>query len=388
MYYKIINRKKKLVTIAADIIGYALWTPINFFKLKKRQIPHKDIKEVLVVRTAYIGDVVMTLPILKPLKELYPDARITFLTGSGAAEVLLNNPYIDEVLVYDAFWFYPRPAGQALKEYLGFVKALRGRRYDLVIEARGDIRDIALIAYPGKSRYRLSYAVGGGGYLLTHVVPYPGLKHKVEYHMDMVRHLGCKTEVADWDVYLTKDEQGRVNEIMERHGIREPFIAVHPGSRLPLKRWPAGRYGSVCDRLMEESGMPVVVFGSTSEKPVVEEMTAGMRHKPISLAGEVGLREMAGIISRAALFICNDSAPMHIAAAMKTPTAAIFGPSKSVETGPYGKMHRVVEKVFPCRVTCDENSCSYSRFNACMGDITVEDVMCAASELLKVKRTR
>ena len=260
---------------------------------------------------------------------------------------------------------------------------MRTRTFDLVIEARADIRDILLLAWPLKARYRLSYDVGGGGYLLTHVVPYPGLKHKVEYHLDLVRYLGYRGNGLEWGIYLSDQEQQRVSAIMAEQGIGKPFIAVHPGSRLLLKRWPVQRYGALCDGLMEKYGMPVVVFGAGSEKALVAEMASCMKRKPVTLAGALSLREMAGVLARAALFICNDSAPMHLAAAMKTPTVAIFGPSKSVETRPYGEGHRVVEKEFPCRFACDENSCRYERYNACMEDLSVDDVFHAAEELLR-----
>ena len=87
---------------------------------KRRNKPLSAITEILVIRTAYIGDVIMTLPILKPLKALYPDAKITFLTSSSARDVLLNNPYIDAILTYDAFWFYPRNFRAAVKDYFKF----------------------------------------------------------------------------------------------------------------------------------------------------------------------------------------------------------------------------------------------------------------------------
>lgn len=376
--YKIINRKKLVATMAIDLVGSVLFGIPRLFR-KDGSIPAEGIKTILVIRTAYIGDVVMTLPILKPLRELYPRARISFLTAPGAVDVLKNNPYVDEIIPFSPFWFYRSSMG----EYRAFMKTIRKRSFDLVIEARADIRDILLLAWPLKARYRLSYDIGGGGYLLTHTVPYPGLRHKVEYHLDLVRNLGHRGNELEWGVYLTDEEQQRVHAIMEERGLRRPFIAVHPGSRLPLKRWPAKRYGMLCDRLMEKYGMPAVVFGAASEKTTVDAMTASMKKHPVSLAGEVNLREMAGILSRASLFLCNDSAPMHLAAAMKTPTLAIFGPSKSIETGPYGDGHRVVEKDFPCRRRCDENSCDHERYNACMEDIAVHDVFDAAAEMLR-----
>jgi len=99
-----------------------------------------------------------------------------------------------------------------------------------------------------------------------------------------------------------------------------------------------------------------------------------MKNRPVVLSGKTTIRQLSGVIARAELLICNDSAPMHMAAAMRTRTVAIFGPSKSVETGPFGEKHLVVEKACVCRYTCDESHCMNSRFHSCMEMINVGDV--------------
>lgn len=376
--YTIVNKKKLAATVAADLIGYLLFGLPKILR-KNSGIRPDRIKEILVIRTAYIGDVVMTLPLLKPLKELYPGARISFLTASRAADVVRNNPFVDEVITYDPFWFYPT----AKKAYPEFIRRMRKRRFDLVIEARADIRDILLLAWPLKAKYLVSYDVGGGGYLLTHTVPFRGIGHKVEYHLDIARYLGYQGGDLEWGIYLTGDERTKVRAVMESHGISRPFLAIHPGTRLELKRWSAERYAEAADALAERHRMPVVLFGAGNEKAVVEAVASAMRTKPIVLCGELSLREMGGILAEAALFICNDSAPMHIAASMGTPTVALFGPSRSKETGPYGPSYRVVEKEFSCRDRCDTNSCRHGRYNACLTDITARDVLDAAEALLR-----
>lgn len=384
MYYKIINRKKKVITIIADFLGYAIWASINIFS-NKRDISPTDIKEILVIRNSYIGDVIMTLPILKPLKELYPNARITFLTNSKAAELLENNPCIDEILVYDAFWFYPKTIAQSLKMYLEFLKILRRRYYDLVIEARADLRDIALLAYLSKSKYRVSYNVGGGGYLLTHVVPFEEIKHKMEYHLDIVRFLGCESNPVDWSIYLKPEEKNSGRMLLLKEGVGESdfIVGIHPGGRLGLKCWFDHGYAQVADWIATRTGAKIVFTGSEGERALIENIRVKMGNPAINLSGKINLRLLASLIERFNLFICNDSAPLHIASVMKTPTVAIFGPSKSKETGPYGNLHRVVEKNFPCRYQCDENSCHHERFHACMKDITAEDILEAVASLIE-----
>ncbi|MBI5740232.1 MAG: glycosyltransferase family 9 protein [Nitrospirae bacterium] len=382
--YKIINKKKLLATLAVDIAGNIVFSPKLLFK-RRGEIRPGEVMNILIIRTAYIGDVIMTLPVLKPLRERFPNARITFLTGIKSAEVISNNPYVDEVLTYDAFWFYGKKGKKVMPEYLHFLKHLRAKMYDLVIEARADIRDILMLVYPSRSRYKVSYNVGGGGYLLTHTVPYRELKHKVEYHLDMARYLGCNDGPVEWSIYLTPVEEKKAGDILGKLGVPSdrPLVAMHPGARLQLKCWSAKGFAVVADRLIEESGANIIFTGSPDEVDLVKRIEKIMRNRPVVLAGETTIREMASILKKCDLFICNDSSPLHIASAMKTPTVAIFGPSKSRETGPYGNTHRVVEKDFPCRYDCDESTCRHTMHNECMTAIGPDDVINAAMEIMQ-----
>jgi len=369
MKYKIINRKKLFATIFFDIIGYITFLPAIMLREKKEEIDD-NIKEILIIRTAYIGDIIMALPILKPLKEKFPKARISFLASKEGGELLKGNPYIDRIFHLNPFWFY----NSSVKEYMQFIKRIRLESFDLIIEARGDIRELLFIVFPLKSRFKLSYAFGGGAYLLTHIVPFRKIKHRIEYHLDLIRHFGCPTSRIEWGLYLSGDEKRTVEEILKKNGINRPFISVHPGSRLPLKQWPSEQCAILYDKIIEELNISLVILGAKQEKRLVEDIVRRMKNKPVVLAGHLSLREVSGILSKTTIFVCNDSAPMHIASAMKTPTVGIFGPSKSIETGPYGNNCRVVEKMFPCRYTCDESVCRHKIHNDCMKSITVDDV--------------
>lgn len=380
--YKIINKKKLFATVCADIIGTLLFLPKVLGRRRAGEVAPEDIKNILVIRTAYIGDVVMTLPLLQPLKKRFPNARLTFLTAPGSVPVLENNPYVDEVISYAPFWFYPTPKGN----YWPFRKQLKKRAFDLVIEARADIRELLLLVLPIKAKYKVSYGVGGGSYLLSHVVPYVKLKHKVDYHLDIARYLGGEIGDIEWGIYTSQAEEDAVELLLKNKDLQAPFFAAHPGSRLELKRWGAEKCAALYDRLIVEYKVPLVIFGTEQEADLVDAIRAKMSQPSINLTGQVNLRIMAAIIGKSAIFICNDSAPMHIAAAMKTPTVAIFGPSKSKETGPYGTQCQVVEKDFPCRFTCDENSCNHQRYNACLEDIDPADVVAAVHRLLPLSK--
>ena len=381
--YRIINKKKLYATIAADFIGNAIFLPRLLFK-KREEIWPEEIREILIIRTAYIGDVVMALPLLQPVREMFTNAKISFLTSAKVKEVVENNPYVDEIITYDPFWFYD----SRKKGYIDFIKDLRKRSFDLVIETRGDIREIMFLVFPLKARHKVSHNVGGGGCFLSHVVPYNGTVHRVDYHLNIARSLGCKTfDNIEWGIYLTEDEKKRVKEVLKEEGVSpdKPMIALHPGSRKELKCWFPEGYAAVADFVASELGVSVLLTGAPDEVPLVERVKGLMENRSVILAGKTTLRELAGVISHCSLFICNDSAPMHIAAAMKTPTIAIFGPSKSIETGPYGKGHTVIEKDFPCRYRCDEDVCLYKNYNQCIKDISVDDVISAVKKVMLSK---
>jgi ADP-heptose:LPS heptosyltransferase len=266
---------------------------------------------------------------------------------------------------------------------LQFLKRIRSEKFDLVIEARGDIRELLFIVSLLRARFKLSYGFGGGGYLLTHVVPFRQIKHRIEYHLDLVRFLGCSTEDIEWGVYLNNDEKRKIRENLKNNNLLKPFISAHPGARLPLKQWQSEKCAVLYERIIEEYKIPLIILGAKQEKELVDNIVRRMKYKPVVLAGSLNLRELAGILSKTNLFICNDSAPMHIAAAMKTPTVAIFGPSKSQETKPYGNVYRVVEKDFPCRFSCDEKVCHHEVYNECMKTITVDDVFNSVKTLIE-----
>ena len=379
--YKIVNRKKLAVTIAVDCVGKILFLPMRLLR-RARPIEAQAVRRILVIRTAYLGDVMMTVPLLKPLRERFANAKISFLTSLAAAPLLEGNPYVDEVIQYNPSWFYGKTGSVS---YLQVLRDLRRRSFDLVIETRADIRELIAFVAPLKARYKVSYDVGGGGYLLSHVVPYPGLKHKVDYHLDIARYLGCSLDdELDYGIRMTEEDDLRIKSVLQSHNICGPYICVHPGGRLPLKRWGEENCVALYDRLIQETGMPLVILGSKDEQGLVSRIGESMSNSPCSLAGELSLRELAGTLAGATAFVCNDSGPMHIAAAMGTPTVAIFGPSKSFETSPYRQGHRVVEEAFECRYTCDEGRCRSRDFHACMRSVAVDKVFEAVKAVLLV----
>ena len=375
MQYRIINGRKRLATRLVD-------TALGFLFLPRRlrryaAIDPESVREILIVRVAYVGDVIMTLPLLKPLRDRFPSARITFLTSSSAACVFENNPYVDRVLTLDPFWFYPTGFG----DYFSVIRELRRERFDLAIDARADIRNILFVLLPSRAKRRISYAAGGGGAALTDVVPYAGSTHRVDFHLTIARHLGCTVGSLDWGFNLTDEERSTVDRLLAGNGVGAGFVAIHPGSRVLLKRWDEQRWAALCRELTARGGLEPVVLCGPGERGAADLLAE--RGGGLTVLEPASIRELAGIVQRAGLLVCPDSAPMHVAACVGTGVVAIFGPSKSRETGPYGEGHEVVEKPFECRAGCDETTCSNPDHQACMKAIGVDDVLDAIAGTMR-----
>ena len=339
-----------------------------------------DIHRILVIRLAYIGDVVMTLPVIEPLRVRFPDAKIDFLTSTYAAPLVRYHPHINDVIPFDARWFYPGSTHKTRD----LVKTLRDRRYHLGIDFRGDIRNIYHCLHRPRIPRIMSYNSGGGGRLLTHPVPWNKLKHKIEFHLDILRFYTIPAETTCPEIHVPEDT---LNSIRERYpeifDETLKWIGIHPGARLPLKRWPGSCFATLIRSIRENSAAKTVLFGTGGEKAFTDRIK--MEVEPdLDLSEKLNILEFAAVASRLDCIVCNDSAPMHIAAATGTKVVALFGPSRSVETAPCGDGHAILETQCDFKNMCDESNCIAPGKNGCMQQISVGDVVAKLEKILSV----
>ncbi len=372
IHYKIINNKKRFLVHTADtLLNTAAYLRLLPSRSQTTDLRNESIQRILIIRLAYVGDVVMTLPVIKPLAKAFPGARIDFLTSRFAAPLLESCPNLSSIISFNAPWFYRGPEADNTKE---LVSKLKDERYDLGIDFRGDIRNIYHCLYRPQIRYRVSYNSGGGDKLLTHAVHWKELKHKVEYHLDILKSIGIAAKSTCPEICLTDDEVQIARDFLNRlPGCRERSpLVIHPGARMPLKKWSIEKFVDLVKRIDKCGLGPVLVIdtkGSEYARQMADNSTAA-----INLAGALSLREMAALLSLCCMMVCHDSGPMHIAAAVNTPVIALFGPSRPIETAPCGTDHTVLEGQCNQKDTCDENNCLTGR-SECMQKITVEKVL-------------
>ncbi len=337
------------------------------------------IKNILVIKMRYIGDALLTTPLLDTLKEAFPEASLSALVNRGTEAVLLGNPALREVLVFDR-------SMPTFPDQVRFLQHIRRKKFDLVIDLTDADRS-AFVAYYSGAPLRAGFV---GGSLLRNRFLYNVLieadgsaLHKIDHHLAVAEAMGFPVSHRELKLFLTLEEiAGAQGKIKEKGGVpAEPFVLFHPGARRWYKSWPIEYFSSLGDKIWEELRIPVVLAGGPGDRERVERIQKGMNAPAINLAGALNLREMAALLKMAALCVVNDSSPMHIAAAVQTPTVSFFGLTDPAHWYPRGEIHRVFSQECPCRPYGHRRECDQGE-NHCMRKIHVEEVFSAIKAML------
>ncbi len=290
----------------------------------------KNFKNILFVRTDRIGDVVLTTPTVKILREAYPQASISILVSPLTSDLVQGNPYLNEVIVDDR--------AKTHKGLLGFwrlVNLLRRRKFDLAIIFHTKKRTNLLCALAGIP-YRTGYRNDKFGFLLTHPIVdtrHLGEKHEVEYCLDVLRSLEIPVDkfFKDYDLFvpIKKESESWLKEFLLKNNISDQdiLIAIHPAASDPAKQWPSKRFAELIDSLIERYHAKIVLVGTSSTQPIVKEilnLTQASSNLIFDLSGLTTVSQLVSLLKRGNLLVSNDSGPVHIAAALGTPVVSIF----------------------------------------------------------------
>jgi len=338
---------------------------------------------ILIVKLSAVGDVIHTLPSLAALRRLYPEAHITWVVEEAAADLVRNHPYLNEVLVSRRkAWIEQLKQGiirQALSEATAFVKALRRRHYDLVIDFHGLFKS-SVVVWLSRGKRKLGYASLQelSGLFVNERIPEDLNKHAVDRYLDFPRHLGALIKEAEFVLPKNPPAEEKIETLMRMHDLQEKnFIAVSPVAYWETKLWENENFAHLADMIRKKLGMKVVFTGA--EKNVLEKITNLMESDAVNLGGQTTLPELACLYARAKMLITTDSGPMHLAAAVQTPVVALFGPTDPRRTGPYGRGHTVIRTDIPCS-PCFLKKCSTK---TCMKDIDPLQVFAAVAKKLQ-----
>jgi heptosyltransferase I len=344
---------------------------------------------ILIVKLSAIGDVIHTLPAVAALRQHYPDACITWVIEEAASDLIKGHPHLDRMIISRRkSWISDLMSGRfgcAGKEIRSFLRELNACHYDLVIDFHGLFKSAAIVFLSG-GRRKLGYdsLQEMSGLFYNEKIPENMGKHAVDRYLDFAHYLGVDAGTPEFVIPVQEENRTRIESLLKAGhiGEKDPFVAVSPQALWKTKLWEDEKFARLCERIIQELNIPVVFTGS--EDKTVKAIQSFMTLPSVNLAGRTTLRDLARLYQKAALLITTDSGPMHLAAAMKTPVVALFGPTDPGRTGPYGNGHMIIRMELTCS-PCFSKTCETQR---CMRDIKVEEVFEAVRRKMEELKAR
>ena len=342
------------------------------------------IKRILIVRTDRIGDVVLSTPLVTATRMAFPQAYIAIMVSPETQEIVAQNPDLNEVIVYDK-----KLRHRSFFQTLCFAMHLKQKRFDLALILHSTKR-VSLVSFLAGIPRRIGYARGKMDFLLTDKLEYRkrlGEKHESEYSLDVLRSIGIEARPSPLVMPVKESDEKALDDLLQENGLQqgEKFIVLHPGASSVSKMWPQENFANLADILIEKFRVKIVLVSGPGQvdigKGVKDQMK--LKHKVIFLCGRTSLGALAALFKRAALFISNDSGPVHIACAVGTAVISIFGRNEKglspVRWRPLGARAAILHKDVGC-AECLAHNCKKDFL--CLKSVTVEEVLEKASKLL------
>ena len=349
----------------------------------------EQIRRILTIRLDNIGDVVMTGPALRALKQAYPGSHLTLMASPAGSQVAPLLPWVDDVITWRAVWqdIATNVAVVPEKEY-ELVALLEQKQFDaafIFTSFSQSPHPPAFSCYLARIPIRVGQSKEFGGGLLTHWVrPPEDSGYQVERNLHLLREVGVQVSSDQMELQTPLEDRHRAEAILESAGIGsgQGFIALAPGASAAARRYDEARFAQAAQQLAAQSGLPVVLIGSQREVgrfPTLEAL-AGVHAGITSLIGQTSVAEMAAIIQRSALLICNNSGSMHMATAFHRPMVILYSGTEHFEQWlPKSGTMRILNRPTPC-TPCHKFSCPYHL--ECL-DVPAEEVVMHALDLLQ-----
>ena len=343
---------------------------------------------ILILRVGASGDTLMVSPLVRALRQTFPNAYLAFLCSRSARDVIRHNPHLDEVIsiAYRHLppWLSP--------EKQGVLSRLRAMKLDwaLALESHPHFVQMACRVHPARVIAYGGLPQGEG----FEQADWDRGKHSIENHLRAARSLGVEPKGLEMELHYPSDLDASLRQRLERQGAREGklLVGVHAGwggckhrlNTTRLRSWPPENFAAVIRWLVERAGTGVVLTGSRADSPLMEFIARLSRVPCCNLAGRLSWLEMAALIRRLNLYLTVDSGPAHLAAALGTPLITLWGPAIYEQTAPLpgrGPVRILYHRVHcaPCYGTPLMKSC---QDNICMKQIEVTEVQEAISQLL------
>jgi lipopolysaccharide heptosyltransferase II len=348
-----------------------------------------NVKKILCIRLDALGDVLMSTPAIRAIKESLPDCRITLLTSPSGARVAPLIPLVDESIAYESPWMKASRLRQDNHPDFAMISRLQEGEFDAAIIFTVFSQNplpAAFLAYLAGIPLRLAYCRENPYQLLTHWVretePQAGIRHEVARQLDLVATVGFKTLEQGLSLQVPEAADRSVESLLRDMELStgKPWVVIHPGATAPSRRFRPDGFAEVARTLYLDFGIWTIFTGVRKERSLVEGIQEIMAVPSHNLAGELSLAEMAALLKAAPLLISNNSGPVHIAAAVGTPVVDLYALTNPQHT-PWNVPHRVLNRDVPCKY-CFKSICP-EKHHHCLDLVTADEVVEAALDLLE-----
>jgi len=358
--------------------------PLIPYKTTICRVKNSSIHRILIIRFSSIGDIVLTTPVIRAVRNALPHVRLDFLTKRIFAELLQTNPHLDHLYTYDH-----EQSDQKLWK-LGAL--LRENRYDLCIDLHNNLRSHLFrqlirprktVAY-SKQILRRTLLVKTGVSCYRRIIQVP------DRYLNALAPFGVRGDEQGLELFPTEQHDAHVQAIFQREHLRqdELVIGLGPTASFPLKQWPTEKFIALGAQLVRHDRARLIIFGGPQDRDMGASIASQLPNAPIVLCGNVSLLESAAALTRCAVFVGNDTGLVHIAAAMRTPVVVMFGPT-SEELGfyPYHAQSSEICTSLPCRpcTHTGKGRCRIRETHACMQRIPVEKVREEVRRMIREK---
>ena len=348
----------------------------------KNSLQKRHYRKILILHTAFLGDVILTLPLLQETRRLFPNAQIDFLTIPPSKNIVENNPLINDVIIYDK-----HDRKQRLRKLWHLSRRLKDRCFDLALVPHRSLRSALLVWLAGIPQ-RIGFSSSAANYLFTDQIERKQQLHEVERNLSLLKPFGYSADQRIYpQLHFSEADHQVVDELLTRHGIGEKeMIALAAGSVWATKRWLPERFAELTRLLAEKRFIPVLI-GGPGDTETAEAIKEDAPPNLLDTTGLLTLRQSALLISKCRLLITNDSAPLHLGVSVSCPVVSIFGATvPAFGFYPYGPSDIIIETEanLSCR-PCGSHGhhvCPIGTLE-CMTSITAQQVFSAVMEILK-----
>lgn len=327
------------------VVSFLLSFPYNIIRFFYKRKFSIQARKILVIQWDYLGDIIVSTPALRALRNIYPLAEIYLLTSPENKSYINHFPFVNRILYIEN----PLHIGRrkfSIKNFLNCISKLRKEKYNLIIELTGRLPNQIFLPF-----LRTDYSVGldpaNNFYFLNRRV-FPNRKHQIERYLDVIKTLNKDTSNYHLELWnpVTEKDRVKVRELLLTKEIHNDFVIVHTTASWKPRQWPIDRWAEVVDFLLN-SGKSVIFIGTSQEYQEIEEIREITKNKnSFNFAGLTSIRETIALMEKANFFIGSDSGPMHLAAIANLRSIVLFGPGDPIKWG-YSSC-KIIYKKPPC----------------------------------------